>query len=71
VVLSVKEHYSAFIFIFECLFGLLEPKMKAVQYFRMLGATHPTTIHNFPADLNLQLLFLLFAGPTGSERGCG
>jgi len=45
--------------------------MKALQYFRMLGATHPTTIHNFPADLNLQLLFLLSAGPTGSERRCG
>ena len=68
---SVSEHYSAFIFIFKCLLGLLEPKMKALQYFRMLGATHPTTVHNFPADLNLQLLFLLYAGPTGSERRCG
>jgi len=60
-------------------FGHLEPKNKALQYFRMLGATHPTTTttttttttRNFPVDVNLQLLFLLSAGPPGSERGRG
>jgi hypothetical protein len=71
VVPSVSEHYSAFVFVFKCLFGHLEPKMKALQYFRMLGDTYPTTVCNFSADLKIQLLFLLSAGPTGSERRRG